>query len=143
MKVLVVLALAVFSVCNADIPSQEAPKIDLERVRYAAWDSFIDMTFATMELVEKFRKTELGQDVEARITQSADSVSEYIAALSSQDFRIQLSEEAEQLKAYLNKGLTVVSNTMEPIAEDLLAKLQTQVEAMIPKTKSLQTQVSG
>ena len=67
--------------------------------------------------------------------QSAKSAEQYIDALVSQDFMIQLNQEAEQLR----KSLTT---SLEPVAEDLAAKLQSMVEAMIPRTQSLQKQLN-
>ena len=69
------------------------------------------------------------------IAQSAESAKHYIDALVPQDFMRQLTQEAEQLM----KGL---STSLEPVAEDLAAKLQSMVQAMIPRTQSLQKQVT-
>ncbi|XP_053302830.1 apolipoprotein A-IV [Pleuronectes platessa] len=142
MKVLVVLALALFSVCNADVQSQEAPKINLERVKGAFLDRIGEAVLTAATWEKEFRQSELGQDVHARITQSTDSVKQYFTALLSEDVMIQLTQEAEKLQVCLTEGLTTVGSSLQPIAEDLAAKLQTQVEALLPETQSLQQQLT-
>ncbi|XP_062265726.1 apolipoprotein A-I-like [Platichthys flesus] len=142
MNVLVVLALALFSVCNADVQSQGAPKINLEQGKGFFWDRIGEAVLTAATWEKEFRQSELGQDVNARITQSTDSVKQYFTALLSEDVMTQLTQEAEQLQVCLKEGLTSLGSSLQPVAEDLAAKLQTQVEALIPVTQSLQKQLT-
>uniref|UniRef100_A0A8C3AP68 Uncharacterized protein n=1 Tax=Cyclopterus lumpus TaxID=8103 RepID=A0A8C3AP68_CYCLU len=110
MKVLVVLAL--FSVCNANILWQE-PKSSLDLVKDAFWDYVAKATLT-----------------------SADTVNQYTSALRTQvapltqEYMTQFTQEAEQLKARLEKDLTAVSTNLRPYGEELVAELQKQVEAL-------------
>lgn len=71
----------------------------------------------------------------ARISQSADTVNQYVAALRShvapltQDFMTRVSQESEQLKARLEKDLTDMSANLQPYS-DMLVQLQTQLEEL-------------
>ncbi|XP_031151633.1 apolipoprotein A-IV-like [Sander lucioperca] len=133
MKVLVVLAL--FSVCNANILWQE-PKSNMDLVKDAFWDYVAKATLTAEDSLQQIRQSELGQEVNAKISQSADTVNQYIVALRAQaapltqDFMTQFTQEAEQLKARLEKDLTAVSTNMQPYAEEIVAHLQRQVEEL-------------
>uniref|UniRef100_A0A3Q3JSP8 Apolipoprotein A-IV n=1 Tax=Monopterus albus TaxID=43700 RepID=A0A3Q3JSP8_MONAL len=136
MKVLVVLALAVFSVCNANLLWLDPPKSNLDMVTEAFWDYVGKMTDTAEGTVNQIRQSELGQEVNTRISQSAETVNQYIAAVRAQaapltqDFMTRFTEEAEQLKARLEKDLSAVGTNLQPYAEQLAAHLQTQVEEL-------------
>ncbi|XP_035537791.1 apolipoprotein A-I-like [Morone saxatilis] len=136
MKVLVVLALAVFSGCNANILWKEPPMSNLDMVKDAFWDYVAKATLTAEDSVQQIRQSELGQEVNARISQSADTVNQYVVSLRAQvapltqDFMTRFSQEAEQLKARLDKDLTAVSTNMQPYAEEMVALLQRQVEEL-------------
>ncbi|XP_068189727.1 apolipoprotein A-IV-like [Antennarius striatus] len=134
MKVLVVLALAAFSACNANILWQE-PKSNLDVVKDAFWEHVARMRLTAEESLEQIRQSELGQEMNTRISQSADTVNHYIAALQSQvaplkeNFMTRFSQEAEQLKASLDKNLATVNDNLQPYM-DMVSKLQEQVEEL-------------
>ncbi|XP_076611209.1 uncharacterized protein LOC143335566 [Chaetodon auriga] len=136
MKVLVVLALAVFSVCNANMLWQEPPKSSLDVVKDAFWDYVAKATLTAEDSLKQIRESELGQEVNARISQSADTVNQYVVTLRAQaapltqDFMTRFSQEAEQLKARLEKDMTAVSANLQPYAEEMVAHLQRQVEEL-------------
>uniref|UniRef100_A0A4W6EFU8 Apolipoprotein A-IV n=1 Tax=Lates calcarifer TaxID=8187 RepID=A0A4W6EFU8_LATCA len=96
-----VLHLLFYPVCNANILWQEPPKSNLEVVK-----------------------------------DSADTVNQYVVALRTQvapltqDFMTQFTQEAERLKARLEKDVTTVSTSLQPYAEELVAHLQRQVEEL-------------
>ncbi|XP_032392030.1 apolipoprotein A-IV [Etheostoma spectabile] len=134
MKVLVVLAL--FAVCNANIVWQEPPKNNLDLVKDAFWDYVAKATHTAEDSLQQIRQSELGQEVNAKISQSAETVNHYVVALRAQaapltqDFITQFTREAEQLKARLEKDLTAVSTNVQPYAEEMVAHLQRQVEEL-------------
>jgi len=134
MKAFVVLALCVSCVCDANILWHEPPKTNLDLVKDAFWDYVAKATLTAEESLEKIRRSELGQELNTRISQSADAVSHYMVVMRThvgpltQDFMAQFSQQAEQLKAVLDKDLTAVSSTLKPYVEKLVADLQTQVE---------------
>ncbi|KAK2830653.1 hypothetical protein Q5P01_018584 [Channa striata] len=136
MKVLVVLALALFSVCNANLLWQDPPRTNLDMVKDAFWDYVAKATLTAEDSLEQIRQSELGQEMNTRISQSADTVNQYIVSLQNQlapftqDFMTSFSQEAEQLKARLERDLTAVSDNLQPYAEEMLANLQKQVEEL-------------
>ncbi|XP_068603454.1 apolipoprotein A-IV-like [Brachionichthys hirsutus] len=138
MKALGVLALATFCACNANILWPE-PKSNLDVVKDAFWDHVAAARLTAGESLEQIRQSELGQEMNARISQSVDTVNRYIAALQGQvaplkeDFMSRFSQEAEQLKARLEKDLATVSDNMQPYM-DMVSKLQEQVEELRKET---------
>ncbi|XP_054462481.1 apolipoprotein A-IV-like [Anoplopoma fimbria] len=134
MKVLVVLAL--FSVCNANILWQEPPKSNLDLVKDAFWDYVAKATLTAEDSLTQIRQSELGQEVNTMISQSADTVNQYAVALRTQvapltqDYMTRFYQEAEQLKASLEKDVTAVSTNLRPFTEELVADLQRQVEEL-------------
>ncbi|XP_069032714.1 apolipoprotein A-I-like [Embiotoca jacksoni] len=134
MKAIVVLAL--FSVCNANILWQEPPKTNLDLVKDAFWDYVSKATLTAEDSLKQIRESEIGQEVNTKISESADTVSQYVVALRSQvapltqEFMTQFSQEAEQLKARLEKDLAAVSANMRPYADEMVAHLQTRVEEL-------------
>ncbi|CAN9503538.1 unnamed protein product [Ophioblennius macclurei] len=128
MKVLLVLAL--FSVCNANILWQEPPKSNLEVVEGAFWDYVAKVTQTAEDSLKQIRESDLGQEVNTKISESTDAVSQYMVALRTrvapEDFVAQLTQEAELLKARLQEELSTVD--MRP--EELLAKLQAGMDRL-------------
>ncbi|KAM6899227.1 apolipoprotein A-IV a [Xenentodon cancila] len=128
MKVLVLLAL--FSVCSANLLWQE-PKTNLDVVKEAFWDYVAKATLTAEDSLSQIRQSELGQEVNSRISQSVDTVNQYITTLRTQaapltqDFMTRFIQEADQLKARLE---TAVSTS--PYAEEMVARLQSQVEEL-------------
>uniref|UniRef100_A0A4W6EI36 Apolipoprotein A-IV n=1 Tax=Lates calcarifer TaxID=8187 RepID=A0A4W6EI36_LATCA len=131
-----VLHLLFYPVCNANILWQEPPKSNLEVVKDAFWDYVAKATLTAEDSLKQIRQSELGQEVNARISQSADTVNQYVVALRTQvapltqDFMTQFTQEAERLKARLEKDVTTVSTSLQPYAEELVAHLQRQVEEL-------------
>ncbi|XP_029022308.1 apolipoprotein A-IV a [Betta splendens] len=136
MKVLVVLALAVFSGCNANLLWQDAPKSNMDTVREAFWNYVGKATMTAEESLQQIRESELGQEINAKISQSADTVNQYIVALRgqvaplTQDFLTQFSQQTEHLKARMEQDLTTVSTSVQPYAQQLVASLDKQVEEL-------------
>ncbi|KAM3596557.1 uncharacterized protein V6R79_016597 [Siganus canaliculatus] len=133
MKVLVLLAL--FSVCNANILWQEPHKTNLDMVKDAFWDYVAKATQTAEDSLKQIRESELGQEVNTKISQSADAVNQYIVTLRTQaapltqDFMTRFTQEVDQLKARLEKDITTVNTNLQPYT-DMVANLQRQVEEL-------------
>ncbi|KAF0024455.1 hypothetical protein F2P81_023257 [Scophthalmus maximus] len=123
-------------VCDANVLWQQPPKSNLEVVKDAFWDYVAKATLTAEDSLKQIRQSELGQEVNTRISQSADTVNQYVVALRTQaapltqDFMAQFTREADQLKARLEKDLAAVGTKMQPYADELVAHLQTKVEEM-------------
>ncbi|KAI3358795.1 hypothetical protein L3Q82_015189, partial [Scortum barcoo] len=137
MKVLVVLALAVFTAgCNANIVWQNQPKQQVDMVKDAFWDYVAKATTTAEDTLRQIRESQLGKEVNTLISESTDAVNKLTDALQTQvapltqNFITQFTQEAEQLKARLEKDLTAVSTNLQPYAEEMVASLQRQVEKL-------------
>ncbi|XP_029116030.1 apolipoprotein A-I-like isoform X1 [Scleropages formosus] len=150
MKVLVVLALAAFSCCQANVFWPDQPKPQLEQVRDAFWDYVAKATQTAEDTLQTIRQSELGQEVNAKITESADAASQYTVALRSllaplvHNMLSRISQESELLKERLEKDLSTVRGQLEPYTEDLKFQIQQRVEQlkqeMAPYAESLDTE---
>uniref|UniRef100_A0A3Q3MP12 Apolipoprotein A-IV a n=1 Tax=Labrus bergylta TaxID=56723 RepID=A0A3Q3MP12_9LABR len=141
MKVLVVLALAVFTAgCNANIVRANQPKQQVDMVKDAFWDYVAKATMTAEDSLKQIRQSQLGKDVNTIISESSDAVDKLSVALRTQvaplakNLMNQFTQEAEQLKTRVEKDLTAApyAETMDP--ESLKAVL-------LQKSQELKVQV--
>ncbi|KAK5883172.1 hypothetical protein CesoFtcFv8_019532 [Champsocephalus esox] len=136
MKVLIVLALAVFTGCHANIVWHNQPKPQVEIVKDAFWDYVAKATMTAEDSLKQIRQSELGSELNTLISESTDAVNKLTGALRTQvapltqDLMSKFTQEAELLKARLEKDLTAVSASLQPYAQELVADLQKQVEEL-------------
>uniref|UniRef100_A0A8C2I2J5 Uncharacterized protein n=1 Tax=Cyprinus carpio TaxID=7962 RepID=A0A8C2I2J5_CYPCA len=150
MKVLVVLALAVFTGCQANIFYADEPKPQLEQLTDAFWSYVSKATQTAEETVMMIRSSQLGQEVNARLTQSADMASEYAVTLKKQmdplaeELMTKITKEAEVLRERLGQDLMNARDKLEPYADNLQSQIQQRVEelrtAMAPYADSLDSE---
>ncbi|TNM93064.1 hypothetical protein fugu_018466 [Takifugu bimaculatus] len=111
-------------------------------VKDAFWDYVAKVTLTAEESLNQIRQSELGQEVNAKFSESADKVNQYVVALRTQatpltqDFITKVSQEAEQLKTRLETELSAMTTNLQPYS-DMLVKLQAQLEEMKKETASL------
>ncbi|XP_066530991.1 apolipoprotein Eb-like [Hoplias malabaricus] len=136
MKVFVILAIAVFTVCHASIIRQEQTNPSMEMVKDAFWDYVSKATLTTDDIMKKIRESEMGQEVNARISESADAISQYAVAVRSQmtpptqDLLTKISQEVEQLKVRLQQDLSSVKSHADPYIQELVTDIEQQVEQL-------------
>uniref|UniRef100_A0A3Q1FYJ8 Apolipoprotein A-IV a n=1 Tax=Acanthochromis polyacanthus TaxID=80966 RepID=A0A3Q1FYJ8_9TELE len=130
MKILVVLVVAVFTAgCNANIELQTPSKQQLDMVKDAFWDHVAKATATAEDSLKKIRESELGQDCSILVEVALNELKLLSVLLlcssliASQDLVSTFSQEAEQLKARLEKGL-------QPYAQEMLDMLQTKLEEL-------------
>nr|QCP69306.1 apolipoprotein A4b [Lateolabrax maculatus] len=150
MKVLAVLVLAIFSGCNANLFYADAPKPQLEVLTDAFWDYVAKATQTADDTLQMVRKSQFGQDVSGRLTESADLASKYAVALqeqlppSAQELITKVTAEADVLRERLIQDLSTVRGTLEPYTEDMKAQIQQRVEQLkqelAPYADSLDTE---
>ncbi|KAK2903092.1 hypothetical protein Q8A67_007805 [Cirrhinus molitorella] len=150
MKVIVVLALAVFTGCQANIFYADEPKPQLEQLTDAFWSYVAKATQTAEDTVKMIRSSQLGQEVNSRLTQSADMASEYAVTLKKQmdpmaeELMSKITKEAEVLRERLGQDLTSVRDKLEPYADNLKSQIQQRVEelrtAMAPYADSLDSE---
>ncbi|XP_068591702.1 apolipoprotein A-IV-like [Cebidichthys violaceus] len=143
MKVLAVLVLAVFTGCHAN------DKQDL------VTDNFMDIvavaTQKVYDTLQMIKESQLGQDVDARLTESFDVANKYAVTLqeqlppAAQDLITKVTTEADVLRERVNQELSAVSRLgLFPYTEDMKAKIQQRVEQLkqelAPYAESMDTE---
>uniref|UniRef100_A0A8C6WKX2 Apolipoprotein A-IV n=1 Tax=Neogobius melanostomus TaxID=47308 RepID=A0A8C6WKX2_9GOBI len=134
MKFLV--ALALISVCNANILWHEQPKTSVDLVKDAFWDYVAKATQMAEDSLKQIQESELGQDVNTKLSQSADTVNQYVVALRtqagplSQNLLTEITQQTETLKARMESELAAVNGNLQPYAEKLVADLQTKMDEL-------------
>uniref|UniRef100_A0A4W4EPB0 Apolipoprotein A-IV n=1 Tax=Electrophorus electricus TaxID=8005 RepID=A0A4W4EPB0_ELEEL len=129
MKVLVILAIAIFTGCHANM-WQNHPKSSMETMQDAFRDYIAKATLKTENVLQKIRESEMGQEVNARISESTDAIGQYVVAVQSQvtpltqELLEKLSQEAErsaqsQLQPYVNELVTDIQQQVEQMNKDL------------------------
>lgn len=137
MKVLVVLALAVFTAgCNANIVRTNQPKQQVDMVNDAFWDYVAKATTTAEDSLKQIRDSKLGKDVNTLISENTDAINKLSVALRTKvvpltkNLMAQFTQEAEQLKTRVEKDLTAMGTRLQPYTEELVANLQKQVEEL-------------
>lgn len=136
MRALVVLAFALLSGCNANLFYADAPKPQMEVLTDAFWDYVAKATQKADDTIQMIKKTQFGQDVSARLTESADVAGRYAASIQEQlppaahDVIAKVSTEADVLRERLTQELSTVRTRMEPYTEEMRAKIQQKVEQL-------------
>uniref|UniRef100_A0A3B5AE45 Apolipoprotein A-IV a n=1 Tax=Stegastes partitus TaxID=144197 RepID=A0A3B5AE45_9TELE len=142
MKLLVVLVAAVFTAgCNANIVLQSPPKRQVDMVKDAFWDYVAKATTTADVSLKQIRQSELGQD--SLVASSSDTISQLTDALRAQvspltqNLVATFSQEAEQLKARLEKDLSAVSTNA--YVQEMMATLQSKVEELKKEAETVDT----
>uniref|UniRef100_A0A3P8SDB8 Apolipoprotein A-IV a n=2 Tax=Amphiprion percula TaxID=161767 RepID=A0A3P8SDB8_AMPPE len=136
MKVFVVLAVAVLSGCHANLFYADAPKPQLEVLSDVFWDYIAKATQTADDTLQMIRKSPIGQEVNARLTESADIASKYAVTLQKQlppaahDLMTKITTEADLLKNALTQELSSVRDKLEPYTEDMKTQIQQRVEQL-------------
>ncbi|XP_070823416.1 apolipoprotein A-I-like [Chaetodon trifascialis] len=136
MKVFVVLAVAVLSGCHANLFYADAPKPQLEVLTDAFWDYIAKATQTADDTLKMIRKSQFGQEVNARLTESADMASRYAITIqeqlppAAQDMITKVTTEADVLRERMTQELNTVRYKLEPYSEDLKAQIQQRVEQL-------------
>ncbi|XP_059423759.1 apolipoprotein A-IV-like [Carassius carassius] len=132
MKVLVVLALAVFTGCQANSINAEKPNPHLEHLITAFWKYIAKAVHPTDEKSHVIRTSQLGKEVE--LTQPPPS----------EDQMTQITKEAGVLRERLEKDMNMIRDKLEPYADNLKSQIQQRVEelrtAMAPYADSLDSE---
>uniref|UniRef100_A0A3Q3JIG9 Apolipoprotein A-IV a n=1 Tax=Monopterus albus TaxID=43700 RepID=A0A3Q3JIG9_MONAL len=136
MKVFVVLAITLLSGCHANLFYADASKAQLEVLTDAFWDYVAKATQTADDTLQMIKKSQFGQEVNARLAESADIASRYTVGLqeqlspTAQDLMTKLTTEADLLKKVLAKELESVRDKLEPYTEDTKAQIQHRVEQL-------------
>ncbi|XP_051573874.1 apolipoprotein A-IV-like [Myxocyprinus asiaticus] len=126
MRVLLVLALAVLTGCQANIFN------------------------TTDETIHDNTMSKVEEDINATLSQNNNTANQYAITLKdkmnplSEDLMSKITKEAEVLREHLEQGLIAVRNQLEPYAENIKSQIQQRVEdlraAMAPYAESLDSE---
>ncbi|KAF7226890.1 apolipoprotein A-IV [Nothobranchius furzeri] len=136
MKVFVLLAVAVLSGCDANLFYADAPKPQLEVLTDAFWDYISKATQTADDTLQMIRESPLGQEINTRLTKSADMASKYAVTLQEQlppaahDLVNKITTEADVLKSVLTKELSSARDKLEPYTENMKAQIQQRVDQL-------------
>ncbi|XP_060948988.1 apolipoprotein A-IV a [Limanda limanda] len=143
MKFLVVLVLAVFTGCHARQGMTHQPRPQVDMVKDAFWDYVARATVTTEGSLKQLRQSELGQELNLLISESTEAISAFADTMRTQvapltqDLMAKVTQEAELLKARLEKDLAAVSTNLQPYTEDLTSALQRHVEELKTNAESM------
>ncbi|TRY93413.1 hypothetical protein DNTS_014250 [Danionella cerebrum] len=136
--------------CRANLFHADEPKPQLEQLSDAFWSYVSKATQTTDETIKMIRESQLGQEVNARLTQSADVASEYAVTLKKQmdplaeELMNKITKETEVLRERLGQDLVTVREQLEPFADNMRSQIQQRVEelrtAMAPYADSLDSE---
>ncbi|KAL1255303.1 hypothetical protein QQF64_013364 [Cirrhinus molitorella] len=136
MKVLVVFVIAVFAGCHANIIWQDQPVASMDQVKNAFWNYVSQATLTAEDTLQMIRNSELGQEINDRISQSADVINKYTVSIQSQVTPLtqyllaKLSQEADQLKLRLEQEITSVQSQLKPYVEEIRGEIEEQLERL-------------
>lgn len=136
MKVLVVFVIAAFSSCHANMMWQDQPMPSMDLVKNAFWNYVSQATLTAEETLQMIRNSELGQEINDRISKSTDAINKYTLAIQSQvtpltqELLTKLSQEADQLKLSLEQEITSAQTQLKPYVEELKVDIEEQIERL-------------
>nr|XP_020445789.1 apolipoprotein A-IV-like [Monopterus albus] len=150
MKVLVVLALAIFSGCHANLFYADAPKPQLEVLTDAFWDYVAKATQTADDTLQTIKTSQFGQEISAQLTEGTEVARKYAATLqeqfqpTAQDLIAKITTEADVLKARVTQELSSVRDKLEPYTENIKIQVEQRVEQLkqelAPYTESLDSE---
>uniref|UniRef100_A0A3Q1AND5 Apolipoprotein A-IV a n=1 Tax=Amphiprion ocellaris TaxID=80972 RepID=A0A3Q1AND5_AMPOC len=133
MKVLVVLVIAVFTAgCNANIEFQTPSKQQLDMVKDAFWDYVAKATATAEDSLKQIRESELGREFNEPFNTIIEVALRY-SLITSQDLVSTFSQEADKLKARVEKDL-------QPYAQEMLEMLQAKLEELKKEVETADTE---
>ncbi|XP_059423762.1 apolipoprotein Eb-like isoform X2 [Carassius carassius] len=123
MKVLVVLALAVFTGCQANLFYADEPKPQLEQLTDTFWSYVAKATQTAKETVKMIRSSQLGQEV----NQYTTNLKEQMNPLPK-DLMTKITEGADMLKERIEVEVSTVRCALKPYLEYVTSPLEKGAE---------------
>ncbi|XP_046896882.1 apolipoprotein A-IV-like isoform X2 [Hypomesus transpacificus] len=136
MRVLVVLALAVFTDCHANLFYADEPKPQLEQLTDAFWDYVTKATSTADDVIQTIRKSSFGEDINSRMTNTVLLANQYGVSLHkrvspmAKNLITQITQEVEEISQRLSRDLTRAHETLEPFIKEMNSQVQQTVEQL-------------
>uniref|UniRef100_A0A8D0A1Z6 Apolipoprotein A-I-like n=1 Tax=Sander lucioperca TaxID=283035 RepID=A0A8D0A1Z6_SANLU len=121
---------------HANLFYADAPKPQLDVLTDAFWDYVAKATETADDTLQMIRKSQFGQDVSARLTESADVASKYAVTLqeqlppAAQDLIVKVTTETDVLRERMIQELNTAKDKLQPYTEDMKAQIQQRVEQL-------------
>ncbi|XP_050986747.1 apolipoprotein Eb-like isoform X2 [Labeo rohita] len=137
MKLYLILAFVAFTGCQANLFYADEPKPLLEQLTNAFWSYVAQATRTTEDTLKMIRESQLGQEVNVRMTQSADIASEYAVTLKEQmdpmleELRSKITKETEVFMELLSQNLIGIRDKLKPYSDNLKRQIQETVKKFI------------
>ncbi|RXN10261.1 apolipo A-I-like protein [Labeo rohita] len=123
--------------CQANLFYADEPKPLLEQLTNAFWSYVAQATRTTEDTLKMIRESQLGQEVNVRMTQSADIASEYAVTLKEQmdpmleELRSKITKETEVFMELLSQNLIGIRDKLKPYSDNLKRQIQETVKKFI------------
>ncbi|KAI4811776.1 hypothetical protein KUCAC02_014651 [Chaenocephalus aceratus] len=150
MKVLVVLVLAVFTGCNANILYADAPKPQIELLTEAFWDYAAKATETADDTLQMIKKSPFGQVVNDHLEETRYVAAHALLGMhemlppATQDMLHKVIREAEELKGRVERELAAAKEIMKPYTDNMKVQIQQRVEQLkqelAPYAESIDTE---
>uniref|UniRef100_A0AAY5EY70 Apolipoprotein A-IV a n=1 Tax=Electrophorus electricus TaxID=8005 RepID=A0AAY5EY70_ELEEL len=156
MKVVVILILAVFTGCQANIFYADEPKPQLEQLTGAFWDYVAQATHTAEDTLKMIQESQLGQEVkyvfllflqyqmhplaqdivtkiskEAEVLKVEDlrvAVAPYADSLDSQSLKATILQKTEELRESVEEKVQGLQSQLEPYTTDLKQRMDQHLE---------------
>ncbi|XP_061738713.1 apolipoprotein A-IV a [Nerophis ophidion] len=139
MKLVLVLVLALWSVCHGNVVPHKRAGTQVDVVKEAFWDYVAKATATAEDTLKLIRQSELGKEVNTLISESTGEVGKFTQTLQSQlsqDFTSCFLVQAEQLKVRLQEDLAAASADLRPYADEVATHVRQQVEELKKEASS-------
>ncbi|KAJ8354781.1 hypothetical protein SKAU_G00223480 [Synaphobranchus kaupii] len=137
MRVFVLLALVAFTGCQANVLRSVEPTPQLDQMKQAFWDYLTSAAQTAKSTLQTIKETELGQQVSAKIEESAFVARQYALVLQDQvsvvgqeSFNM-VADQVDRLKERLWQDVSAVRAQLEPYTEPLKANIEQKLEKLM------------
>ncbi|XP_034089449.1 apolipoprotein A-I-like [Gymnodraco acuticeps] len=139
MKVLVVLVLAVFTGCNANILYADAPKPQIELLTEVFLDYVAKATETADDTLQMINKSPFFQGVNEHLEETKCVAAHSLFFMhemlppASQDMFHKVIREAKELKGRVERELAAAQDIMKPYTDNMEVQIQQRVEQLKQK----------
>ncbi|XP_071062182.1 apolipoprotein A-I-like [Pseudochaenichthys georgianus] len=143
MKVLVVLVLAVFTGCTANILYADAPKPQIELLTEAFWDYAAKATATADDTLQVIKKSPFGRGVNDRLEDTRFMTGMYLHFMlemlppATRDMLHKVITEAEELNGHVERELAAAKDIMKVQIQQRVEQLK---QKLAPYAESIDTE---
>ncbi|KAJ8354785.1 hypothetical protein SKAU_G00223520 [Synaphobranchus kaupii] len=149
MRVFVLLALVAFTGCQANVLRSVEPTPQLDQMKQTFWDYLTNAAQTAKSTLQTIKETELGQQVSAKIEESAFVARQYALVLQDQVSLVgqesfnKVADQVDRLKERLWQDMSEVSAQLEPYTEPLKANIEQKLEKLMQEVAAYTESVNA